>query len=243
MLFVSLTQKYHYFRRTMATFSRSVALSVALTRKASPWQGDVTQDRSPFMSTFRTSDDKLVTISYIGDASFKKLMGVLGLDLVDERTSSQNLRIKNRNLIIDSIAAAVAERTRADIVDSVAGAGVPVAPVNSYADLLEEQQVWDNGYFLELPGKTLGPNDDIPAVVVGSPARFSETPAQPRDIGKPQCPPTELIAFADADSACCTHSAQRGRAGHGRGARRDWSGWGGDEGPCGGGHHPRRRAQ
>ena len=179
----------------MATLSRSVALSVPLTRKASPLQGDVTQDRSPFMSTFRTSDDKLVTISYIGDASFNKLMGVLGLDLAgDERTSSQNLRIKNRNLIIDSIAAAVAERTRADIVDSVAGAGVPVAPVNSYADLLEEQQVWDNGYFLELPGKTLGPNDDIPAVVVGSPARFSETPAQPRDIGKPQCPPTELNA-------------------------------------------------
>ena len=38
------------------------------------------------MSTFRSSDDKLVTISYIGDASFNKLMGVLGLDLGADRT-------------------------------------------------------------------------------------------------------------------------------------------------------------
>ena len=212
----------------MATLSRSVALSVPLTRKASPLQGDVTQDRSPFMSTFRTSDDKLVTISYIGDASFNKLMGVLGLDLAgDERTSSQNLRIKNRNLIIDSIAAAVAERTRADIVDSVAGAGVPVAPVNTYADLLEEQQVWDNGYFLELPGKTLGPNDDIPAVVVGSPARFSETPAQPRDIGKPQCPPTATELNACSPSLGVLHAQRPTRQGRTRSrcsARLVWMG-------------------
>ena len=61
--------------------------------------------------------------------------------------------------------------------------------------------MWDNGYFLELPGKTLGKNDDIPAVLVGSPARFSETPAQPRDIGKSQCPPSPLAPWDWTESA------------------------------------------
>ena len=39
--------------------------------------GDVTQDSSPFMSTFKAADGKLVTISYLGESQFKKLMGVL----------------------------------------------------------------------------------------------------------------------------------------------------------------------
>ena len=44
-------------------------------------------------------------------------------------------------------------------------------------------QVWDNGYFVKLEGEHYSrPDKDVPAVVVGSPARFSKTPAQPRAI-------------------------------------------------------------
>ena len=66
--------------------------------------------------------------------------------------------------MIAGFAAAVAERTTADVVALLEGAGVPVAPVNSVAEILADEQIAERGLVVEGDGVRM----------LGSPIKMSD---------------------------------------------------------------------
>lgn len=72
--------------------------------------------------------------------------------------------------ILDKVFAA---RTTAHWCELLGAAGLRFAPVRSHAEVVADPTVWANGYL----AKVEGPSGE--KTVVGSPVRFSDTPAQP----------------------------------------------------------------
>ena len=71
----------------------------------------------------------------------------------------------------DQLAEVFKARTTADWTERLKPTGARFGPVNSYADVVADRQVWDNGYLTE----ALDP-DGRSVRVVGNPIRFSASP-------------------------------------------------------------------
>ena len=67
------------------------------------------------------------------------------------------------------------ERTRREVMEAAQAQGVPVAMLNTTADLFEDPQLRDRGYFVELDHPATGPRR-----FPGAPFRLSDTPASLR---------------------------------------------------------------
>ena len=61
-----------------------------------------------------------------------------------------------------------AKRPTAEWCDILRAAGQRFAPVRTYDQVADDPQVWENGYLAEVDGER----------VVGTPIRFSDTPAR-----------------------------------------------------------------
>jgi len=123
--------------------------------------------RSPY-GTFATSDGYLALAmphlptlgELIGEPSFAELDGeVAGWTQRDE--------------VFERVAARLRTRTTKEWFDILSPAGVWVAPVYSYADLVDDPQIAHNGTFVEYDHPTEGR-----VKTPGFPYRFSRTPAR-----------------------------------------------------------------
>jgi len=87
--------------------------------------------------------DGVVLIAGSNDQLWTKLSDVLGLrdDSGALQFPTHALRIANRARINEMVAAAVKDRTRADVMASLDAAGIPCAPVNTVADYLADESL------------------------------------------------------------------------------------------------------
>lgn len=93
----------------------------------------------------------------------------------------------NRELV-GILDAAFATRSSAELLGRFANAGIPCAPVNSYADIASDPQVLANDYVVELEHPQLGKIRET-----GMPIRFSRTPAAPRHCAPELGQDTEAV--------------------------------------------------
>ena len=114
---------------------------------------------------FATTDGDIVTMP-MADHMWRAACGVLDLDELgaDPELATAPGRLANRERVIAGFAAAVAERTTADVVALLEGAGVPVAPVNSVAEILADEQIAERGLVVEGDGVRM----------LGSPIKMSD---------------------------------------------------------------------
>ena len=99
-------------------------------------------------------------------------------DLVDDpRFSSLLLTKEQKAGLFAELAEVFVQRSTAEWCEILQAAGQRFAPVRTYDQVADDPQVWENGYLAEVDGER----------VVGTPIRFSDTPARvgaaPPDLG------------------------------------------------------------
>ncbi|MBU6266585.1 MAG: CoA transferase [Sphingomonadales bacterium] len=137
-----------------------------------------TAPKNPVFNLYACADEEWLAVGGLqADRYWADFCTILGLAELgrDPACATMAQRTAQSAALVARLDAAFAARTRADLLARFAAAGIPAAPVNTWADLADDPQVTANGYIATLDHPTLGPIREI-----GQPIRFSETPAAPR---------------------------------------------------------------
>jgi formyl-CoA transferase len=121
--------------------------------------------------------DGWVAIACGNDAQYRALCQVLGAAELgaDERYATNPDRVANRAELIPRLAADVATRPAAELLDALEAAGVPCAPLNTVDQALADRQVEALGAVIQAEHPTVG---DLR--LIRWPFELSETPAELR---------------------------------------------------------------
>ncbi len=130
--------------------------------------------------SFQTKDGYLV-VGGVNTPRFQRLCRLAGLDHLAETYPNDAGRTAGVEQIIADFAARFREEPTAYWIERFVEHDIIGAPVQSYADVLDDPQAWANGYLIELPHPVLGT-----IRVAGSPIQFGRSPTAP------QGPPPEL---------------------------------------------------
>jgi formyl-CoA transferase len=84
-------------------------------------------------------------------------------------------RVRNRAALIDRIEGVTEREPKARLLERLTARGIPCGPINTYAEAFADPQVQARGMVVPIEHPTLGPTR-----AVGSPFKFSETPADVR---------------------------------------------------------------
>lgn len=126
-----------------------------------------------------------VAIAAPGAGHWAALCQAMGrVDLIDdERCQNVYLRKRNQSFVEGEISAWTQRLTKQAVVDAIGGK-VPCGPVNTAADIFADPHVAAR----EMITRYQPPGDNPPVAIVGSPIKFSETPAgfyrQPPRLGE-----------------------------------------------------------
>ena len=90
----------------------------------------------------------------------------------DDRTRNNFVRLKNRDWVIDEISAWTATKTKAELM-ALFGGKVPSGPVNTAADIYADPHVDARNMLI----RYTPPGDNPEVAIVGSPIKFTSTPA------------------------------------------------------------------
>ncbi|MDO8531458.1 MAG: CoA transferase [Dehalococcoidia bacterium] len=122
-------------------------------------------------------DDAWVAIAVATDAEFRSLCGVMGRPELakDPRFGDTYLRIKNRAMLDDAVAAWTNGREPRDAADTLQAAGVAAEPVMNIQDNYFDPHLQERKSFVEIEHSVIGAIT-LPAV----PWRLSETPGRIR---------------------------------------------------------------
>lgn len=107
---------------------------------------------------YMTGSGEWIFISGTGDRVFTRLMGVVGRpDMPEQPMFRLNKdRVTNRKLLDDAINAWLRQHTTDEVLAAMQQAEVPVAKIQSIADLMEHPQVVARGNFMEVPDHDRG---------------------------------------------------------------------------------------
>lgn len=160
----------------MALLDVQVAMCAAMSMnyfvagKAPGRYGNAAANIVPYQS-FRASDGELV-LAIGNDSQFAKFCDALGVDYARDPRFTRNAdRVRNREVLLPLLEAALSRRTVAEWVDLLQPVGVPIGPIQSLAQVYEHPQVVARGMKIEVTHPT---QERLP--LVGSPLKLSATP-------------------------------------------------------------------
>ena len=136
---------------------------------------------------FPTKDGSII-LACGNDNLFTKFCAVAKRqDLVaDERFAKNAVRVKHRTTLVPILEDVFRQRSTAEWVSALEGAGVPCGPINTVAQAFADPQVQARGMQIKLPHPLAG---EVP--LMGSPMKFSGTPIEHK------LPPPVLGQHAD----------------------------------------------
>lgn len=129
--------------------------------------------------SFATKDID-IALGGLGGERWNRFCGILGIEGGGEPDPGHSFH-QDRSQWEEEIRRVLKTRTADEWIEAFRKEDLMVSKVQTYADILEDRQAWENGYLIELQDR-----DGSTLKVVGSPFRFSATPVQP------QGPPPEL---------------------------------------------------
>jgi formyl-CoA transferase len=140
--------------------------------------GSAHQATAPYQAV--RSADGSVTVGAVTPKTWSGLCRALALeDLLDDpRYSDGFSRHAHRDVLIPVIEEVTAKRTTAELVTALNAHGVPCAPINTTAQVFQDEHLAARNFFWEAPHPDLGPTRQI-----GSPVRMSATPVVRRSAG------------------------------------------------------------
>lgn len=134
-------------------------------------------------------------------------------DLTDDpRFLSNEYRVRNRDVLIADLQAMFLTQTGAYWLERFQGAGVPCGPVNRLEDTVADPQVLHNNMIVELTHPHYGPYE-----TVGTPMKFSRTPAAPSrhapSLGEHSMELLAELGFGEQEAQDLLHDGIVGRPG------------------------------
>ena len=130
--------------------------------------------------SFECADGKWLVLAGAGGHRFAGLQKVLGLKDVmenDPRLSTAEARNANRAFLWQTIEAAIRTRTRDEWLELLQQNDLVGAPVQTYDEVLHDEQAWANDYLLRLDHPEVGSIS-----VVGSPIHMTKTEVDARRL-------------------------------------------------------------
>ena len=120
--------------------------------------------------------DGYITIGAANDRLFERLCSLLGHPewSSDPEFANDTARVANRQALAERIEAVTKLRPRAHWLALFEDHGVPCGPINSYADVFDDEQIAAREMVVETDHPTLGRLRTL-----GSPLKMSRTPPQP----------------------------------------------------------------
>jgi formyl-CoA transferase len=134
--------------------------------------GSAHQSQAPYQA-FRTADG-WITIGANTPNTWAGLCRTLDMAdaLADPGYADAGRRHARRGELLDLVESRTRGRTTAELLTALGEAGVPCAPINDYGQVFTDEHLTARNFFWDAPHPTLGPVRQI-----GSPMRFSRTPA------------------------------------------------------------------
>ena len=150
----------------------NIASNALISGQNPPRLGNQHPNIVPYQ-TFQASDGNFV-VAVGNDRQFQALCKLINrLDLAqDERFSTNPQRVKHREILIPILQETFQQKPKAKWVEDLLNVGVPSGEINTVAEILHDPHIQARGLVQE----TTLANGEV-ASLVGSPVRFSETPA------------------------------------------------------------------
>jgi crotonobetainyl-CoA:carnitine CoA-transferase CaiB-like acyl-CoA transferase len=160
---------------TQLAWLANVASGYLLTGEAPTRHGNAHPTIVPYQ-TFRASDTEFA-LGVGNDAQWRRLCVAIGRPELaeDPRFSTNPDRIERRAELTDLLAAHFATAPAADWVTRIRADGIPVGPVRTIPEVLEDPQVQARGMVVSMEHPAIGE-----LRLVGIPFKFSATPASIR---------------------------------------------------------------
>lgn len=130
--------------------------------------------KNPVFNTYQCADGEWIAVGGLqGDRYWSDFCAILGIEALgtDPAYATMAARTAASRELVDALDKAFAGLARADLLARFTEAGIPCAPVNSYADVACDPQVTANDYIVEVEHPQLGTIREI-----GMPIRFGATP-------------------------------------------------------------------
>lgn len=125
------------------------------------------------------------------DGRFAAFCQALGDDTLasDERFDTAEKRLENNVALIAAIDAITSRKTDTDLLAGLEANGIVHSPVNNYADVVKDEQAWQNNYFMKAYCEEVKREVEVR----GLPVTLSKTPGEVNTLGPQLGQDTELL--------------------------------------------------
>jgi crotonobetainyl-CoA:carnitine CoA-transferase CaiB-like acyl-CoA transferase len=125
---------------------------------------------SGLYSIYPTADGWIAIVGVVGPAR-PKFYEVMGRPDLEQQFPALLYTLEDKRSIYAELAPVFSTRPTAEWCAVLSEAGIRHAPVRDYAAVAADPSIWENGYLLR------GTDHGLESDVVGTPVRFSDTPA------------------------------------------------------------------
>ncbi|MDY0067071.1 MAG: CoA transferase [Steroidobacteraceae bacterium] len=149
------------------------------------------QVENPLWNLYPTTGKWVYICEPNEDARYAALCRALGdpAALTDPRFANASLRRSQNEALIAAIEAETLRRGHDELMDALRAAGVVASPINNFADVVRDQQAWQNRYFMKVYCEEVQREVDIR----GLPVTLSKTPGEVHSLGPQLGQDTELL--------------------------------------------------
>jgi len=149
------------------------------------------QVENPLWNLYPTTGKWVYICERNEDDRFAALSGALGQPaaLADKRFADAAQRRRNNEALIAAIEAETLKRSHEELMAALRGAGIVASPVNNFADVVRDEQAWQNKYFMKAYCEEVQREVDIR----GLPVTLSKTPGEVHSLGPQLGQDTELL--------------------------------------------------
>ncbi|MBV6424035.1 MAG: Acetyl-CoA:oxalate CoA-transferase [Steroidobacteraceae bacterium] len=149
------------------------------------------QVENPLWNLYPTSGKWVFLCERNEDARFAALCRALRnpAALADPRFGSTARRRENNEALIAAIEGETLKYGHAELMKALQGAGITASPVNNFADVIRDEQAWQNAYFM----KTWCEEVQREVEIRGLPVTLSKSPGEVHSLGPQLGQDTEIL--------------------------------------------------
>ncbi len=159
--------------------------------KDSALQHSRTQVENPLWNLYPTTEKWVYICEQNNDERFGLLAKALGDEslLEDERFNNAARRSENNEALIAAIDALSSQFSHTELMESCNALGIIGSPINNLADVIKDEQAWQNNYFMKAYCEEVKREVDIR----GLPVTLSKTPGEVHTLGPQLGQDTEIL--------------------------------------------------